>query len=411
MSEIINNKQHKIETMKGLIKRLHSGEEEESITKQLGEILEKVDYSDVFAMENQLIAEGIPAENIRKLCDVHTKVLRKHLDLQLPLEAIAGHPVHTFLKENKAVKAVTQEVRKVINFLADAAPDQRPGAYMQIHRHFNELMDLEKHYQRKENLVFPYFEKKGLPGPSTVMWGKDDEVRELLKAVLEVLPDINTLDGSEFTFFVDTALEPALAAIDEMIYKEDKVFLPMAKDLLTEQEWYEVYLQSDEIGFCLYVPEHAWQPQGGIHEEINEISQIPGKVKLPTGMFEVKELIHVLNALPFDLTFVDREDTVRFFSEGKDRIFTRTKAILGRKVQFCHPPDSVHIVEQILSDFKSCKQDQARFWINFKGRFIYIAYYAVRDEQNEYLGTLEVTQDLTELRALEGEQRLLTYDK
>jgi len=131
---------------------------------------------------------------------------------------------------------------------------------------------------------------------------------------------------------------------------------------------------------------------------------------MPTGSFTLEELIAVMTTLPFDLTFVDKDDTVRYFSPGKERIFSRSKAILGRKVQYCHPPKSVHIVDQILSDFKSGKQSRARFWINLHGRLVYICYYAVRNETGEYLGTLEVTQDLTEARSLEGERRLLMYD-
>jgi DUF438 domain-containing protein len=138
---------------------------------------------------------------------------------------------------------------------------------------------------------------------------------------------------------------------------------------------------------------------------------VGGRVQMPTGSFKLEELVAMFSTLPFDITFVDKDDSVRYFSPGKDRIFERTRAILGRKVQYCHPPKSVHIVNQIVKDFKDGKQEQARFWINMGGRMIYIVYYAVRDEAGEYLGTLEVTQDITGVRALEGERRLLAYDE
>jgi DUF438 domain-containing protein len=121
------------------------------------------------------------------------------------------------------------------------------------------------------------------------------------------------------------------------------------------------------------------------------------------------ELRTILNTIPFDLTFVGADDTVRYFTQGRERIFARNRAIIGRKVQMCHPPGSVHIVQQILDDFKSGKASRAPFWITLNGRFLHIEYYAVRDEQGTYLGTLEVSQDLTEKRALTGEQRLLSY--
>ncbi len=135
------------------------------------------------------------------------------------------------------------------------------------------------------------------------------------------------------------------------------------------------------------------------------------RVQMPTGSFQLEELIRTFSALPFDLTFVDKDDTVRYFSPGKNRVFERSRTILGRKVQYCHPPKSVHIVNQILADFKSGDQDQARFWIQMGPRLVYIVYYALRGEDGSYQGTLEVTQDATGIRELDGERRLLEYDQ
>jgi len=199
--------------------------------------------------------------------------------------------------------------------------------------------------------------------------------------------------------------------VEDMIYKEEKILLPVALDLLTEQDWYEIYIQSAEIGYCIYVPEFEWQPSGGVHREIRQIAAQADRIQMPTGSFDLTELIAAFTIMPFDLTFVDKEDTVRYFSPGKDRIFDRSRAILGRKVQYCHPPKSVHIVNQILADFKAGKQDKARFWIQLGPKFIYIVYYALRGDKGDYLGTLEVTQDLTGIRQLKGEQRLLKYDE
>jgi hypothetical protein len=133
-------------------------------------------------------------------------------------------------------------------------------------------------------------------------------------------------------------------------------------------------------------------------------------IQLPTGALSLHQLVAIFSTLPVDLTFVDAEDRVRFFSEGPDRVFARSRAILGRKVHHCHPPRSVEVVDRILADFRSGRQNVAEFWINFQGRFVHIRYFAVRNGGNEYLGTLEVTQDLTALRRLEGERRLLQYD-
>jgi len=130
---------------------------------------------------------------------------------------------------------------------------------------------------------------------------------------------------------------------------------------------------------------------------------------LPSGSFTKTELQAILNILPVDMTFVDKNEKVRYFSQGKERIFQRSRAILNRDVKLCHPPSSVHIVEQIQEDFRTGKEDHAPFWIQMKEKFIYIEYYALRDENGNFLGTLEVSQDLTERRALKGEQRILSY--
>jgi DUF438 domain-containing protein len=132
-------------------------------------------------------------------------------------------------------------------------------------------------------------------------------------------------------------------------------------------------------------------------------------VQLPSGSFLPVELAAMLNSIPFDLTFVDADDRVRYFTQGKERIFARSRAILGRQVQHCHPPASVDVVERILAAFRAGRQDRASFWIELKGRFISIEYFALRDPAGAYLGCLEVSQDLTEKRALQGQQRLLSW--
>jgi DUF438 domain-containing protein len=411
MSEIINNRQQRIEIMKGLIRQLHSGTAEERVRAQLETLLDEADYSDVFRMEVQLVQEGIPAESIQRLCDTHTRVLKKHLDLQETPETVPGHPVHTFVQENRALTRTTGQIRLALQSLEGMTGDADVMPRMRDVQHLlNDLMDVDKHYRRKENLLFPYFEKNDLPGPPAVMWGKDDEVRELLRATIDALQQTDAMTADEALAYAVFTIRPAVEGIDDMIYKEEKILFPTALDLLTEQDWYEIYLQSDEYGYCLYAPEFEWTPAGGVHSETRRPAAHDGRVQMPTGSFTLEQLIGVFSTMPFDLTFVDRDDTVRYFSPGKERIFDRSRAILGRKVQYCHPPKSVHIVNQIVKDFKEGKQERARFWITLHDRLIYICYYAVRDARDNYIGTLEVTQDLTEVRALEGERRLLEYD-
>jgi DUF438 domain-containing protein len=195
-----------------------------------------------------------------------------------------------------------------------------------------------------------------------------------------------------------------------MIYKEENILFPMALDTLTEEDWGEIWASSPRYGWCLVAPREGYTPPASLLREGLKLNAAQA-IELPTGALTLEQLLGVFRTLPVDLTFVDAEDRVAFFSEGPDRIFSRSRAILGRKVQHCHPPRSVHIVEQILDDFRNGRQDVAEFWIDFHGKFVHIRYFAVRDAGGEYLGTLEVTQDLTRLRQLEGERRLLEYEK
>lgn len=406
MSEIINNNEKRKQLLKHLILQLHKGEEAGAIKQQLMRMLGKVPYGLVVEAEQELIAEGLPAYEVLKLCDVHGEALKGVVDLSEAQQAPPGHPVHTFQQENRALESELEALRALFSHIENT-PDEEDVSelWQQVHQHFNNLADVDKHYRRKENLLFPYLEKYEITGPPTVMWGKDDETRQQLKAALEALQATKTITAGEAKAVIALLLLPAVNAVDEMIYKEEEILFPMCLDTLSENEWYEIYRQSDEIGYCLYDPQDEWQPEGVEIKAPAETAN--GRIQLPTGNFTLEELTALFSTLPVDITFVDREDKVRFFSNNQERIFDRNRAILGRKVQMCHPPSSVHMVQQILDDFRSGKENQAEFWIDFHEQFIHIQYLALRNPQGEYLGTLEVTQNLTRLRQLKGEKRLL----
>jgi len=367
------------------------------------------------------------------MCDLHSQVVRE-LIVDRPHEPIeTGHPVDVFRKENAALVERSAAMRTTLSDLAAGPPDETVSAEVRDRARglFNEIMGVDQHYQRKENLLFPILERHGIVGPSKVMWGKDDEVRALLGALGEALGAGDAAAG-EWKLVVDTVGFPALDALEEMIRKEEKILLPMSLQTLTEAEWGEIWSQSPEFGWCLVDPEGDYRPPAVLCDDVPQdvadeaersgvaldVIQhgaqtqrpVSGAIVFPTGALELSQLRAIFCTLPVDLTFVDNEDRVRFFSEGPERIFMRPKAVIGRKVQHCHPPSSVHVVDRILSDFKAGRQDVAEFWIDIRGRFVHVRYFAVRDEQRRYKGTLEVTQDLTPLRKLQGERRLLQYD-
>ncbi|GAB4233781.1 MAG: DUF438 domain-containing protein [Acidobacteriota bacterium] len=408
MSELIENARRRKELLKHLLLQVHTGEAPAAVRTQLQRLLGEVPYDQVVEVEQELLAEGLPAEEILKFCDIHAEVLRGNVAAGPDRQVPPGHPVHTFLQENRAVEWQVRQVRSILAEIAEL-PDEAPAEehLNRLRTRFYPLADLDKHYSRKENLLFPFLEKHGIHGPSKVMWAKDDEVREKIKAGIEALQAAESVTAGELKALAELVLLPALEGVEDMIYREEKILFPMSLDTLSDEEWYAVYRQSPAVGFCLFDPTDEWKPAG--IPEAAEPEEAGERIQLPTGSFTPQELEAILNTIPFDLTFVDKDDRVRYFTQGRERIFTRTRAILGRKVQLCHPPGSVHIVQQILDDFRSGKQSRAPFWINFKGRFVHIEYFALRDKDGNYLGTLEVSQDLTEKRKLQGEQRLLTY--
>ena len=413
MSEFLNNSERRKDLLKHMILQLHKGEAPESVRLQLTTLLRGIPYNEVVQVEQELINEGLPTEEVLKFCDIHTAALEGSIEHSAAKSIPVGHPVDTFKEENRELEKVIEQLSALF-VESNYSKEENSVREIAIRAtaYFNALSDVDKHYRRKENLLFPYLEKKGINGPPTVMWGKHDEVRAKLKDAIESLKASMDATVGEFKQVILLVLEPAMKAIADMIMKEEEILFPMTMDELTESEWYEIYLQTNEIGFCLFDPKEEWQPVLDIELDQQKYDTLTGGViRLPSGSFTPDELTALLNALPVDITFVDKNDRVKFFTQGPHRIFDRNRAILGRDVRMCHPPQSMHIVDQILSDFRNGKETSAPFWIQMGDRFIYINYFPLHDKEGNYLGTFEFSQDLTELRALQGEQRLLNYGK
>jgi DUF438 domain-containing protein len=410
VSELIDNASRRKALLKDALRDLSRGEGPEEVRARVTNLLGQVPHADVVAVEQELVNEGLPMAELTKACDLHAQALAGNVTIGRTGGAPAGHPVHTFRKENEALRGELAAIARLCVNAAALPPAEPADAVVhQLRGKLHALMDVDKHYLRKEFLLFPHLEKRGITGPPKVMWAKHDEARALLRAATAALASAaaNGATGEALRAIVREKLRPATEAVDGMIFKEENILLPMSYDAVPAEEWAEIARQESEYGWCLYAPETAWRPEGGAAPAAAEAS--PERIRLPSGSFTPEELLAVLSTVPVDMTFVDADDRVRFFTQGKERIFARSRAILGRKVQFCHPPSSVHTVEEILSSFRAGTQDRAAFWIELRGRFVHIEYLALRGEGGRYLGCLEVSQDLTEKRALQGEQRLLSW--
>lgn len=406
MSEYINNREYRQKILKELILELHDGKSVDEVKERFGKLIEGVSATEISAMETALINEGMPVSEVQRLCDVHAAVFDGSIEQIHQVDdpgAIIGHPINTFKLENRAIERL---IKKKLNPNIAELKNNNLDVIDDLRLNLSELYEIDKHYSRKENLVFPYLEKYDITAPPKVMWGVDDEIRNEIKECIALATNDNT-DNKELA----AKLEAAIIRVEEMISKEENILFPMAQETLVEDEWLKIARESEEIGYCLFEPIREWVP---VHLKANGVSAkalqepaLEGIIKFDTGSFKLEELESMLNTMPIDITFVDKDGKVKYFSGGSERIFPRTKAVIGREVSNCHPPASVHIVENIVEDLRSGKKDHEDFWIKMKGNFIYIRYFAVRNKDGEYLGVLEFTQNITGIKELEGEKRLV----
>ena len=410
----------RIESLKQVVMYLQAGRSVDEVKAKFRDVISGVTAQEISQMEQALISDGIPVEDVQRLCDVHAAVFREELEKAPEPSRVPGHPIHTFLSENRAIERLLDEaVMPAVEALASAAGGEERSFALALVEQINLMMDVDKHYKRKEELVFPFLEKHGVYGPTRVMWGVDDEIRSGLKELKGMLMGLagNGEPGAVDKANVIERARSVAHAIREMVFKEEKILLPMAEEHLSQDEWRQVYEAEDEIGYCLVEPEAEWEMIGARiaspeHVEASSApADVPGEgqlLRFETGRISQESMELILNTLPVDITFIDGTDTVRLFSNNAGRIFTRPKTIIGRKVQNCHPPASVHVVEKLLDSFRSGERDAEEFWLELQGKLVYIQYIAVRDRSGNYRGTLEVTQDATHIRQLAGEKRLLS---
>lgn len=425
-----------------ILSLLHKGGSFEEAKDLFNQEFEGVDVTEITAAEKALIQGGLNPQEIQKLCNIHAAVFkgsineihRSNLEHEQP-----GHPIHTLKLENQVLQSLlTDEIDGLLVKMKTGDWSQKDRLLHAL----EDLMQIDKHYARKETLIFSYMEKYGITAPPKVMWGVDDDVRDQVKALIQLV-------SSEKVAYnpLSEKWEQAKNEIEEMIFKEEEIMAPMTLDVFSLKDWEKIAEDSFDIGFA-FIPEplpwkasqsalekeqereparqlaiqQAKETTEGIAAGLAETAESNSTAEehydwetqtsaetivLPTGTMKMEEMIAMFQVLPVDLTFVDKDDRVRFFSEGKNRVFPRTKSVVGREVVNCHPPKSMHIVQKILDDFRSGARSEADFWIDLHGKKVYIRYFALKNEQGEHLGCLEATQDITEIQAIKGQNRLL----
>jgi DUF438 domain-containing protein len=381
----------RIESLKNIIKELHEGKDAESQKKKFGDLIKDVAPWEIAQMEQRLIAEGMPETEIKNLCEVHVQVFKEALEHQTVPGLPAGHPVHTFMLENRACEDILKEIEAITDYVKDR------DKLLSI---LDRLSLLDKHYLRKENQLFPIIETKGITGPSKVMWALHDDIRAFIKDVKK-----RVKDGK----MEKVAVEALVKMVNDMIYKEEHILFPMTLETLSEDEWAKVRKGEEEIGYAWIEPEAEWKPAAGSFQQ-ELLAEKVGSLNLDTGQLTAEQVNLLLTHLPVDISFVNENDEVVYYSATPDRLFPRSPGVIGRRIQNCHPPKSVDMVEKILSSFKAGTKDVAEFWIQMRGKVIHIRYFAVRDSAGKYRGCLEVSQDITQIQKITGQKRLLDWE-
>lgn len=393
--------QERIDLLKDLLDRLNKGEALDAVRADFVKEFQDVEASEIMKAEQQMIKEGMPVTEVQKLCDVHAALF--HGNIRQERERMAeeyvkevGHPLYTFTKENEALKAVLDEAREALS-------------RHEVDRKLLErVRELAIHYAKKGDLLYPHLKVRyGISGPSDVMWTVDDEIRDELAALSRKLQDKNpesVLQGEKEL----QRFEAVLTRAEEMIYKEEKILFPNCALNFTRDEWVQIYHDSKDYAPCFGVENAVW-PEAAVDKNEGDFSRVvetavkkdlkraatPGnqEIVMAGGHMTVAQLTAMLNTIPMEITFVDDQNINRFFNEGpKD--FKRPKMAIDREVFSCHPPKIEAKVRMILNEFRAGTLDKVPVWMEKNGKTMLVTYMAVRDQDGNYIGTLELVQDM-----------------
>lgn len=413
------------------LERLNDGEDIESVREDFARNFKDVSGGEISTAEQELIAGGVPMEKVLRLCDVHASLFEGHVSCAHntgAVEETPGHPVWTMRQENDRIMAfindrVKPDVKRTRMLTEASSAAEREGIVAILKADMEAFDEVFIHYKRKEELLFPHLERHDITGPSKVMWGKDDEVRNAVHGAEALLGTAYGEYDSQLLAGVADYLDEAVEGTLSMVSKEENVLIPLSLEHLSATQWTQIASEENEFGHAFGVNPPAWHadPLELANDKLNEMEATASgenaesssdtcasqdeTIRLSTGEFSLAQLEAVFATIPLDITFVDANDKTRYFSHGDTRAFPRPKSCLGRDVYDCHPPKSQEAVRRILTEFKSGKRDVSEFWFKAMGKFLYVRYFAVRDEAGNYLGALETTQDIGPIKALEGENR------
>ena len=443
----------RIEKLKSYLKRLGEGESLEAVRKDFAEEFQGVEASEIMKAEEAILAEGTPITEVQKLCDVHSALFHGTTDYSnkheksAALSQVKGHPLQTFTRENEALTKLIDRMKELLhdtdettcsgsrqadekqadtgNLPADEKQADT-GNLPQIAALLLKIREVAVHYAKKGDLLYPHLNARyGIAGPSAVMWTADDEIRDELGALCKALQKGRETAGPNATGSFQSSqwdakwlerLQKVLLRAEEMIYKENHILFPNCAVNFTEEDWMGIYRDAKDYADCLGVHGEVWEEaenwlrkekeakktvfkgakdsQDSEGEEDRAGSNFSdGVIHMPGGHMTIRQLTALLNIIPLEISFIDAEDRNCYFNEGP-KVFKRAQMALGRSVYTCHPPKVETMVRRIIGEFREGTLDRVPVWMDKGGRTMLVTYMAVRDESGEYMGTMELVQDM-----------------
>ena len=386
----------RVEQLKGFLKRLGTGEELGAVREDFASQFKHVEASEIMKAEQGLMREGTPLEEVQQLCDLHSALFHgstiheqmdaEHAKVEAVLEAqeksksvvalveTVGHPLNQLTEENKALNDLIEELRPKVADKTATIDD------------VNRVRQLSVHYAKKGDLLYPKLKVDyAIGGPSMVMWTVDGDIRDQLG---DLAKSSQSVDDWYRRF------DELLTRAQEMIYKEQNILFPICAENFSKEEWYQIYKDTAQYEEIFGVKRIAWpEADAALATQTSKSSGDDNAIGLIGGTLTVDQLDAMLNTMPMEVTFVDHEDINRYFNDG-EKVFKRPTTAIGRDVYSCHPPKVEPIVRGIIDSFRKGDRDNVAVWLEKQGRPFYVNYMAVRDQHNNYIGTLELVQDM-----------------
>ena len=485
-----SSRDQRIQVLKDILLRLHHGASPDSVEADFQAHFSDVSPIEVSLMEHELMNgdHGVGFEDVMKLCTVHAKVMAAGVQgKEVPDSQQEGHPVWIFKQENLALQAGLHRIQRLLDALESAesqGQDLDPGLLRGLTRQYQLLDQFQRHYRRKEELFFPIMESYGHDAPPKVMWGVDDQIRDLFGLAQEALKGLVDQAEEASVAQVLATYQVFVQEFKDMIFKEEAILIPLLLSLFSQDDWLAIAKDSPEFGYAIIQPDKEWTPSRvrfGEKEENGELAEAgrgaeasgpagqpaqvqalpgagqgsnqasgpaagsgtgqtansaPNSATGPTakpatnsaadstaspapnpepdlpfggGYLSLKEANLILNHLPFEITFIDKNDLFKYFNTSmaiENKLFPRVPSAIGRHVKMCHPPRSLDMVMTLIDDLKHKRRTSESMWFHRSdGRFAYVTYIGVFDDQDQYMGVLEYVHDIAPLLDLGPDKR------